>query len=193
MRACLFTVTRASVVVLAMALGAGATLAAGQGCGGTIIEAQPGEGGGGGDGTTGVTSTTSSGIPKPDFDAGEDAFEEYVDPGCGDPEPPETNFDCNPYDQQNSGCFSGEGCYIYVIYPDEACEQETYGALCAPEGPGGQGAVCGGANDCAAGFACVITGSGNQCVQLCPLQGASECPPGLVCEPIDVEGFGGCL
>ena len=63
----------------------------------------------------------------------------------------------------------------------------------ASQGTGQQGAGCQGGQACAAGFACVVSGSGDQCVQLCELQGGSSCPPGLVCEPIDVKGFGGCL
>jgi hypothetical protein len=30
-------------------------------------------------------------------------------------------------------------------------------------------------------------------VELCALTGDMACPAGLVCEPIDVMGFGGCL
>lgn len=126
-------------------------------------------------------------------DAGKDAFDEYVDPGCPDNGPPITDFQCDPYNQGNGDCFPGDGCYIYVSYPPEPCAQETYGAFCSPAGPGGQGDPCNGGQDCNGGFVCVVTGSGTQCVELCPLSGSDGCPPGLVCEPIDVEGFGGCL
>ena len=122
-----------------------------------------------------------------------DVLSDYVDPGCPDKPPPIYDFQCDPYSQQNGDCQPGEGCYIYVQYPSEPCGQEIYGALCAPEGPGSQGSDCGGAQDCSGGFCCVVSGSGNQCVQLCPLNGPDGCPSGLVCEPIDVEGFGGCL
>lgn len=137
-----------------------------------------------------VDAKHDSGKP---IDAGKDALDEYVDPGCPDVGPPIKDFQCDPYNQGNSGCAFGEGCYIYVQYPDEPCGKETYGAFCMPAGPGGQGDSCNGGQDCGAGFCCVVTGSGTQCVELCPLAGADGCPPGLVCEPIDVEGFGGCL
>jgi hypothetical protein len=129
----------------------------------------------------------------PLWDAAKDAFDEYVDPGCPDAPPPIQDFSCDPYNQGNGDCGPGEGCYIYVDYPDEPCGQEVYGALCIPSGPGVQGDSCTGAQACAAGYCCVVTGSGTQCVKLCPLEGEDDCPPGLVCEPIDVEGFGGCL
>lgn len=130
---------------------------------------------------------------QPDADPPHDAFPDYTDPGCPDAPPPIYDLQCDPYDQDNGDCGLGEGCYIYVQYPTEPCGQEIYGAYCFPEGSGGQGAPCGGGQDCAAGFVCVVSGSGNQCIQLCHLSGPDGCPPGLVCEPIDVEGFGGCI
>lgn len=156
-----------------------------------IVPGQGGDGGGGGDSTSTLpwtTSTTTGG-----GDAGSDALDEVVDPECKDKPPPLEDFQCNPNQQGNGDCFQGEGCYIYVQYPEDPCGQEIYGAVCLPEGAGQQGDFCGGATDCGAGLACVVTGSGTQCVELCPLEGPSGCPSGLVCEPIDVEGFGGCL
>ena len=110
-----------------------------------------------------------------------------------DQPPPIEDFVCDPYAQFNGDCPEGEACYIFVEYPYEPCGQEVYGSFCAPPGGGEQGDICNGGFDCAAGHVCVITGSGTQCVALCPLTGDDGCPPGMVCEPIDVEGFGGCL
>jgi len=118
---------------------------------------------------------------------------DYEDPGCPNKPPPLEQFDCDPYLQGNGDCPAGEGCYIFVDYPTEPCGQEIYGSFCSPEGGGQQGDSCGGGMDCAGGYVCLITGSGTQCAQLCQLAGESGCPPGLVCEPIDVVGFGGCL
>lgn len=178
-RLCLVAAIMGAIVPFAVGLG---------GCSGSIEFENRNDGGGG----EGGEGTSSSGI-GPIWDAGKDAFQEYVDPGCPDNPPPLQDFQCDPNNQANSGCAFGEACYIYVNYPDEPCGQEVYGAFCGPAGFGVQGDACNGAFDCAAGFACVVTGSGNQCVQLCPLQGNDNCPSGLVCEPIDVEGFGGCL
>jgi len=151
-----------------------------------------GDGGGntGGDGVgLFLPSATSTG----GADAGQDALSEFVDPGCKNKPPPFEDFQCDPENQNNGDCLNGDGCYIYVDYPDDPCGQEIYGSLCFPAGFGEQGDPCGGAQDCAAGLACVVTGSGTQCVELCDLDGGDDCSSGLVCEPIDVEGFGGCL
>ncbi len=124
----------------------------------------------------------------------EDAGIDYTDPGCPDAGPPIAMFTCDPYNQNNGDCGPGEGCYIFSNPPETVCGQEVYGAECAAQGTGHQGAPCGdGQQSCAAGFSCVVSGVGNQCVQLCELQGGTTCPDGLVCEPIDVKGFGGCL
>jgi hypothetical protein len=117
----------------------------------------------------------------------------FVDPGCPDAGMKPTEFTCDPYHQDNGDCEPGEGCYIFSTPPTTPCGQETYGSTCEPEGMGQQGAPCGNVADCAAGFTCVVSDSGTQCVLLCELMGSMECPDGLVCEPIDVQGFGGCL
>lgn len=166
-----------------------ASLAAG--CG-PSVDTTPGSGGAGTGGSGGGTLVSGSAGPG-GFDAGLDALPDYVDPGCPDAGPKLMMFMCDPYKQGNGDCKSGEGCYIFVKYPTMPCGQEVYGATCAHAGSGVQGSSCTGGQSCGAGFVCVVSGSGNQCVQLCQLQGQSGCTGGLVCEPIDVEGFGGCL
>jgi hypothetical protein len=126
-------------------------------------------------------------------DAGQDALSEFIDPGCKDKPPPLQQFVCDPQNQFNGDCAEGEGCYIFVDYPSDPCGQEIYGSICFPAGFGQQGDPCSGAQDCGAGLSCVVTGSGTQCVQLCELDDGDACTGGTVCEPIDVEGFGGCL
>jgi hypothetical protein len=169
-----------------------AVIAASPGCGNTIIELKPGDSGGGG--TGGDTTSSTGGIHKDGggIDA-KDALADYVDPGCPDAGPKQTDFQCDPYHQNNGDCMFGDGCYISVQYPDEPCAQEIYGSFCAPAGTQQQGDPCNGGPECAAGLVCVITGFGTQCVQLCPLTGPSGCPDGLTCAAIDVEGYGGCF
>jgi len=182
-----------ALLILAAALLPVVTAGLGTGCG-SKITVTPGTGGGGDgghfiflDGGGGSTSTMPDG-GMPDGD-----LPDYEDPGCPDQPPPLEMFTCDPYDQNSGQCLPEEGCYIYVDYPSAPCGQEVYGSSCLPAGNATQGESCGGALDCAAGFVCVITGSGTQCVELCSLTGPNTCPPGLVCEPIDVVGFGGCL
>jgi hypothetical protein len=122
-----------------------------------------------------------------------DVLPDYSDPGCPDAPPPFIDNECDPLKSAPGDCITeGEACYPYVIYPSSPCEAEVYGAICEPEGTGQQSDPCYG-EACAAEHVCVITGAGTQCVHLCSLTVPGSCPDGLVCEPIDVLGYGGCL
>jgi len=117
----------------------------------------------------------------------------FVDPGC----PPASELpainECDPL-ALVSGCPEGQSCFPYVDYPSGPCEVERYGTLCLPAGPGTQGDSCSN-QACAADHICVSTGRGTQCARLCGLDADAPrvCAPGLLCLPIDIEGFGGCL
>jgi hypothetical protein len=152
------------------------------GCG-TIVETTAPSGGG--NGGAGGASTGTEGPP--------DAQPDYIDPGCPDAAAPPTQFMCDPFHQDDGECQPAEGCYIFAQASSDPCGGTVYGASCEPAGTGTQGAPCGSGSDCAAGFSCVVTGAGIQCIVLCQLQGTATCPSGLVCQPIDVQGFGGCL
>jgi len=160
-------------------------------CNSDVIVPDGDDDGQGGDGGSGAFSPSTTGPGGKD--AGKDALSEYHEEPCKNPPPPIEDFQCDPYAQGNGDCEFGEGCYIYVDYPSEPCGQEIYGSYCAFAGPGQQGDPCGGGQDCGGGLVCVVTGAGTQCVQLCQLDQIGVCPSGLICEPIDVEGFGGCL
>lgn len=185
-----------ATVVLGLALSAA--------CGGSVADdTSTGGVGGAGTGATGgsvhtggtggiiVTGGTGGKDAGPDAkpDAKTGGTGGYIDPGCPDAEPPPPVKDCDPFGPNT--CSAGNACYPFVQYPSGPCEQEIFGAICAPVGPGKQGDPCGSTN-CSAGFVCVVTGQGTECVQLCDLFGAAKCPPGLFCVPIDVEGIGGC-
>jgi hypothetical protein len=184
-----------AVLVAALCLPTALAWLASSGCG-SDVTLRPGHEGGGGSSAAGdeggggraIAPSASSGQ-----DAGPDGFDAWVDPPCDDQPPPIEDFACDPYDQGNGDCSVGDACDIFVEYPAEPCGQEVYGSVCVPAGPGQQGDPCAGPLDCGAGFVCVVTGFGTQCVQYCSLTGESGCPAGMVCEPIDVEGFGGCL
>lgn len=171
------------------------------GCGGSV-EGGTGAGGSGGmaggGGTGGIIVHPDAGPDVHHHDAGVDATpdapwdveSEYVDPGCPDAAPPPVTEECDLFAKPTT-CPGGEGCYPFVQYPSGPCQQEQYGTVCRAVGSGHQGDPCGG-GDCAAGFVCVVTGAGNQCVQLCHLGSSKDCPSGLVCVPIDSDGYGGC-
>jgi hypothetical protein len=117
----------------------------------------------------------------------------FADPGCPPVTTPPPVDECNPLADVSS-CPMGESCFPFVDYPSGPCEVESYGTVCRRAGPGTQGDSC--ARDaCAADHICVSTGRGTQCARLCGLAAdpPSVCAPGLLCLPIDIEGFGGCL
>lgn len=124
-------------------------------------------------------------------DALSDVKSEYHDPGCPDAPVTPPAWECDPKAPDGGTCPAGEACSPYVVYPGGPCEQETYGTTCVPAGSGVQGDPCD--SGCAAGHVCVVSGQGIQCIALCELGKVGSCAPGLVCEPIDVPGFAGCL
>jgi hypothetical protein len=117
----------------------------------------------------------------------------FVDPGC----PPVISRppidECNPLGEP-SGCPEGESCFPFVDYPAGPCEVERFGTMCMRAGSGTQGDSCA-REPCATDHICVSTGRGTLCARLCGLavDAPDVCSPGLLCLPIDIEGFGGCL
>lgn len=161
------------------------------GCGSNVTYVEPSGSAGAGGKYVFLDPGTAGGAPKPVPTAKPNPLPEYTDPGCPNKPPPKQQFSCDPYKQDCKK--AGDACRIFVNYPEEPCGQEIYGSFCSPAGTGKQGHPCGGGQSCSAGYVCVVTGSGTQCVRLCKLDGISGCSDGLVCEPIDVKGFGGCL
>ena len=117
----------------------------------------------------------------------------FADPGCPPASERPAINECDPL-ATISGCPAGTSCFPYVDYPAGPCGIELYGTRCLAAGPGTQGDSCA-EQPCAAGHICVSTGRGTQCARLCVLaeNDPSICSPGLLCLPIDIEGFGGCL
>ena len=147
----------------------------------------------------------SPGTVSPDAGAGPDAPLEpppnrdppepppFVDPGCPPASELPTINECDPL-APVSGCLAGQSCFPSVEYPSGPCEVERYGTRCLLAGPGTQGDSCA-SQACAADHICVSTGRGTQCARLCRLDADAPrvCAPGLLCLPIDIKGFGGCL
>lgn len=179
------------------AIGLLGVLVAATGCSGTVVGNERGTGGdadGGDMPDASPDDEKDAGLPSPYTDAGvQDAFEEYVDPGCPDAAEPLFAYDCDPFAPPPGDCPEDHACYPFVEYPSEPCAAEIYGSFCLPTGTQTQGEFCVSATDCAAGFVCVVSGAGNQCVRLCSLTDPKTCPDGQICEPLDVAGYGGCL
>ena len=176
-----------------------AALALPASCGGTTgVEPETSEtGGSDSGGTSGVG--TGGRLPVDASDADDipdvvqDVNSDYVAPVCPDAPPPPIEQECDLFSEV-SGCPPGLGCFPYVEYPapGDDCAQERFGTECFLAGTGRQGDPCD-AGDCAANHLCVLTGEGTICVELCSTLGGDTCPPGLLCEPIDVQpGVGGC-
>ena len=118
----------------------------------------------------------------------------FVDPGCPDAAAPQGFVECDVFGV-GADCPVGYGCYPYITHPfGEGCDQQSFGAVCAPAGTGTQGAFCdGGANICAPGYLCVVGAQpGKRCMRMCPLDGSAQCEPGLICGKTDAQGIGVC-
>jgi hypothetical protein len=113
----------------------------------------------------------------------------YDDPGCKPAKKIEGPRECDTMSQ--SGCGTGERCVPYVDY-GEKCAAEEVGTRCEIAGEGRQGDDCT-SELCAGGFVCVTGGAGFVCARLCRMSASGdECPPGLLCSPLDVDGFAVC-
>jgi hypothetical protein len=135
----------------------------------------------------------AGGPPAPGFIPDPPEPPPFEEPGCPpvDVRPPINQ--CDPL-ADVSGCADGESCFPFVEYPSGPCEVERFGTFCVVAGPGTQGDSCA-QQGCAADHICVSTGRGTQCARLCSLGAGAPnvCSAGLLCLPIDIEGFGGCL
>ncbi len=115
----------------------------------------------------------------------------YVDPGCAPAMKVQGRHACNPFAQSDEECGLGYRCVPYVRYANQ-CKTEEIGTECEVAGTGQQGDDCTVA-ECAAGFVCVTAGSGFQCAALCQLTATGDtCTSGLICTPLDVDGYYVC-
>lgn len=113
----------------------------------------------------------------------------YEDPGCKPEKKIQGPRECDTVSQ--TGCSEGERCVPHVTYGAN-CESEEISTRCDIAGEGTQGDDCT-FELCAGGFVCVTGGAGFVCARLCTMSIAGEeCPPGLLCSPLDVDGFAVC-
>jgi hypothetical protein len=190
MRAPMLSSTVVSRLVLALALGACATVSAG--CASRVV----GDGDGSADARTDAGPIVRDGddvgvdIPYRDVPIQYDVFRGDVCPG--DAAPGVRMYTCDPF-AAVSGCDTGMACYPWIEYPGTQCGSEIYHADCMMVGTTPVDGFCTGSGECAAGLTCFVTGSGNRCLQLCHIDGSDpQCPRGRVCEPTDLPDFGAC-
>jgi hypothetical protein len=163
-------------------------------CGGTVEIAGDGGGfsGASGHGSVGsAAGSAAAGGSSVPLDA---ALDEYTGPGCPEAGPPVELTECDPF-AAISTCDPGQGCFPFVDHPNgDGCGAQSFGTECLKAGTGTQGATCGdGVTRCAAGFVCVVGSQpGEHCVQLCRMGVQNQCPAGLICGELDVEGYGVC-
>ena len=95
--------------------------------------------------------------------------------------PPLATYACDVLAQ--NGCASGEACYLVAPSVEPAT------SACASEGTGGQDTPCTFANDCVAGFGCLLpdVNPGDfLCTAMCDTNGgAPSCGGGLVCRRLN--------
>lgn len=114
----------------------------------------------------------------------------YVEPSC--PFVPTAQIDAKCDALNQATCPAGQGCYPTITYPTAPCDPEIYRTACLPAGKGLQWDECMSLLDCAAGFICVVSGTGTQCERGCDASNPTSCPTGLFCEAIDLPGIGTC-
>jgi hypothetical protein len=164
------------------------------GCGGAVTGGSPTldggkhrEGGHAGSGDRDVVT-----LPPPDDAPPNDDFPVFHEDACADVNAPPPMIECDPFVQ--STCALGMACYPVPPRASDNCHPGKYSTICLPAGRGTQGTPCGDGTDCAAGFICVKSGEGDQCVKLCRTDEFNSCTDGRVCREVDVtgSGLGGC-
>jgi hypothetical protein len=130
----------------------------------------------------------------PDGADADSALPVYVEDACPPSTPDPPSYECDPFSANTAQCAKGYGCYPVPPAGNDPCHPGSWGTKCQAAGTGTQGTSCNGSRlFCASGYVCVKSGAGDQCVKLCRLQQLEPCTDGLVCNPLDVIGFGGCL
>jgi hypothetical protein len=140
-----------------------------------------------------TTTRDASRAADADADPHVDSYVAFREDACPEVllEPPD--LECDPFSQP-SQCGPDQGCYPIPPRATDSCHPGRYATRCLSAGRGGQGVPCGGGTDCADGFICVKSSTGDQCVQLCHTNVYGACGEGRVCIEVDVtgSGWGGC-
>ena len=85
---------------------------------------------------------------------------------------------CDPV--ASTGCPTGSAC---TFFQESAGAMRIFAECAGPVGSGGQGAICTDDTDCRAGFACIDTGFGTECVHWCNYDTGAGCSGLTFCTP----------
>ena len=164
------------------------------GCGGAVVDPSATPDGGRRRDSGRPGSDRDSGIdpPPPDDARPNDDFPVFREDACADVRTPPPTLECDPFVQ--STCPPTMACYPIPPQASGNCQPGRYSTLCFPAGRGTQGTPCSDGTECAAGFICVKSGQGDQCVKICRTDEFNSCTDGRVCREVDVtgSGLGGC-
>jgi hypothetical protein len=121
-----------------------------------------------------------------------DVYPVYQEDVCSDAPLQVPSIECDPL--ASNLCRQGLACYPTPPRGTDDCHPGRYGTSCLRQGRGTQGSPCSNVTDCVAGFMCVKTGAGDQCVKICRLNQYGSCSDGRICREVDVTGseWGGC-
>jgi hypothetical protein len=119
-----------------------------------------------------------------------DSYPVFNEDACPDVAAPPPMIQCDPFAQSSMQCPPGFACYPFPPQGNDPCSPGAYGTRCALGGFGLQGSPCSDGTQCAGGFICVKTGSGDQCAKLCRTDQFGQCDDGRVCRLVDVTGSG---
>jgi hypothetical protein len=121
-------------------------------------------------------------------------FPVFRDDACPDAPRDPPIIECDPFVMTGTQCAPGNACYPITPRAQDPCNPGQYSTRCFPAGAGVQGTPCSDGSECAGGFICVKTGSGDQCAKLCRTDQFGQCDTGRVCRIVDVSGsgFGAC-
>jgi hypothetical protein len=114
----------------------------------------------------------------------------FHEDACPDAPPAMPVLECDPFAPASTQCQPGDGCYPIPPSGQDSCHPGSYSTKCAPSGIGVQGSPCNDGSECASGFICVKSASGDQCAKLCRTDQFAQCDMGRVCRVVDVSGSG---
>jgi hypothetical protein len=121
---------------------------------------------------------------------GEDGYPVFHEMVCPDVAATPSMIECDPFAPPSTTCPPAQACYPIPPQAQDPCHPGIYNTRCFFAGGGVQGSPCSDGTQCAGGFICVKTSSGDECAKLCRIDQLDSCEPGRICRLVDVTGSG---